>query len=66
MDLGTYEGIFNSSNELCGFKPNAKYVFELDKKPNSPYEIYEVTGLYLMLSSEISIRNYFKDLKKVD
>lgn len=64
MDLGNYSGIFVGT-DLLGFEKGKKYNIEIDKKPNYPYEIYEESGLYLILSSEISIRSYFADLKKV-
>ena len=50
---------------MLGFEKGKTYNFELDKKPNQPYDIYEESGLYMIVSSEISLRNYFKDLKKV-
>ena len=49
---------------MLGFEKGKKYNIEIDKKPNYPYEIYEESGLYLMLSSEISINQYFKNLQK--
>lgn len=64
MDLGNYIGTFVGT-DLLGFEKGKKYNIEIDKKPNYPYEIYEESGLYLILSSEISIRSYFADLKKV-
>lgn len=63
MDLGYYSGIYNGHNML-GFEKGKKYNIEIDKKPNESYEIYEESGLYLVLSSEISINNYFKNLTK--
>lgn len=63
VDLGYYSGIYNGHNML-GFEKGKKYNIEIDKKPNYPYEIYEESGLYLVLSSEISIRQYFKNLQK--
>lgn len=63
MDLGNYTGTFVGT-DLLGFEKGKKYNIEIDKKPNYPYEIYEESGLYLILSSEISIRSYFADLKK--
>lgn len=49
---------------MLGFEKGKKYNIEIDKKPNESYEIYEESGLYLVLSSEISINNYFKNLTK--
>lgn len=64
MELGTYEGKFNR-NSFLGFEKGKTYTFELDKKPNQPYDIYEESGLYLILSSEASINYYFTNLKKI-
>ena len=63
VDLGNYIGTYNGRNML-GFEKGKTYNIEIDKKPNYPYEIYEESGLYLVLSSEISINKYFKNLKK--
>ena len=63
MDLGNYVGTYMGNN-LLGFEKGKTYNIEIDKKPNYPYEIFEESGLYLILSSEISIRSYFKNLTK--
>lgn len=63
MDLGNYSGKFVGNN-LLGFEKGKIYNIEIDKKPNQPYDIYEESGLYLILSSEISINQYFKNLTK--
>ena len=50
-----------------GFKKNKSYALKIEKNDNECYKITELQDdLYLELSSEISIRNYFKDLKMED
>ena len=64
MELGTYSGKFNHKN-LLGFEEGKTYIFELDKKPNEPYDVLEESGLYMIISSEASLNYYFTDLKKI-
>ena len=63
LDLGNYVGTYVGNN-LLGFEKGKTYNIEIDKKPNQPYDIYEQSGLYMVLSSEISINQYFKNLQK--
>lgn len=64
VDLGMYSGKFNHKNML-GFEEGKTYIFELDKRPNEPYDVLEENGLYMIVSSEASLNYYFKNLKKI-
>lgn len=60
---GIYIGKYIGKNGLMGFEKNKSYALKIEKNDNECYKITELQDdLYLELSSEISIRNYFKDL----
>lgn len=60
---GIYIGKYIGKNGLMGFKKNKSYALKIDKQDDECYKITELQDdLYLELSSEISIRNYFTDL----
>ena len=60
---GIYIGKYIGIDGLMGFKKNKTYALKIDKKEDECYKITELQDdLYLELSSEISIKNYFKDL----
>ena len=64
---GIYIGKYIGVDGLMGFKKNKSYALKIEKNDNECYKITELhDDLYLELSSEISIRNYFKDLKMED
>ena len=64
---GIYIGKYIGVDGLMGFKKNKSYALKIEKNDNECYKITELQDdLYLELSSEISVRNYFKDLKMED
>lgn len=66
MDIGMYKATYIGS-DIQGFEHNKEYVFKLEHKPNSCYEIIELNDdLYMVLSSEISMKQNFKNIKKED
>jgi hypothetical protein len=61
MNNGIYE--VKCINPIQKFKKNEIYAFKIYKNPNEPYVLTEVeSNMCVMLSSEISINNYFKIL----
>lgn len=66
MDNGVYTGVFNLDGNM-GFIKGIQYTFRLYKPTNGCYEITELgSDLFLMLSSEVSIKRYFKNIKMLD
>lgn len=60
---GIYLGKYIGIDGLMGFKKGKTYALKISKNDNEPYKIIDLQDdLYLELSSEISVRNYFKDL----
>lgn len=61
---GIYIAKYIGKNGIMGFKKNKNYAIKIYKKENGCYEITELQDdLYIELSSEISIRNYFDNLE---
>lgn len=66
MEIGLYKAKYVGKS-MQGFKKNTIYTFKLNHKKNSCYEIEELNDdLYLVLSSETSMRQNFKDIEKID
>ena len=64
---GIYIGKYIGKNGLMGFEKNKTYALKIDKQDNECYKITELQdNLYIELSSEISIRRYFKNLTMED
>lgn len=64
MEVGIYKATY-IGNENQGFENGKEYVFKLEHKPNSCYEVIELDNdLYNVYSSETSIKQNFKDIEK--
>ena len=64
---GIYIGKYIGKNGLMGFEKNKTYALKIDKQDDECYKITELQDdLYIELSSEISIRKYFKNLNMED
>ena len=67
MDNGIYNGTYNYIDGLMGFKKGQYYTFQLIHPKNECYQLQVLNeDLYVTLASEISIKRYFKNIKKED
>lgn len=67
MDSGIYNGEYNYKDGLMGFKVGNLYTFQLTHPKNECYQLQVLNeDIYITLASEISIKRYFKNIKKED
>lgn len=67
MEDEIYNGQYNYINGLMGFKKGQQYTFQLIHPKNECYQLKALNeDLYITLASEISIKRYFKNIKKED